>query len=409
MIGEKRPRVVDTNPSFGSSSDGEIMNSPMGGGAPRTSPPRDTFSSMDTAPPPSANPAALQRRHGSFQNSIIGRNDQPHPDNRPRDDPLSGRRPNLEQSREEFRGRSEEPEFGRSSTWSGPNRDDSGSVGVVDGVSPANSSRPIVGQDYRDFAGSAAPPPFSDGDYRGGGGQGRSVPGRGFGMRGRGRGRGGRGRSISGPDFIPGRGRDSGRGRGRGPPPGPGGSMRIDAPSGPWQRQTSQRLSGPGMGPQGVSPRDAPRSNLQGAVGPPVSMPQSSYSQIADNADMQRMLAAARTRKPTEEPSKGNAAPDKETTPAPPPVPPKPTKSPPPEPSTEPSRSLLALKRLLDLEAQMEYAYAKHVQLLLEQQKLRAGLDILQDLPVGIDAVVDDLKTLEEREKETKGLYDDDE
>jgi hypothetical protein len=71
------------------------------------------------------------------------------------------------------------------------------------------------------------------------------------------------------------------------------------------------------------------------------------------------------------------------------PVPP----SPPPEPS-EPSGYVVALTRLFDLEAQMEFAFAKHMQLMAKQKKLRAQTEVLQNLPVGIEALTDELEKL---------------
>jgi hypothetical protein len=43
--------------------------------------------------------------------------------------------------------------------------------------------------------------------------------------------------------------------------------------------------------------------------------------------------------------------------------------------------------RLADLEAQMEFNYAKHVQLMMKQKQLRAQYEVLENLPVGIDAL----------------------
>jgi hypothetical protein len=74
------------------------------------------------------------------------------------------------------------------------------------------------------------------------------------------------------------------------------------------------------------------------------------------------------------------------------PPPPRPT-TPPPEPK-DPSPSLLATTRLIDLEAQMEYAFCKHVQLVLEQQKIRARVRALETFGVGMEAIQDDLDAL---------------
>jgi hypothetical protein len=80
-----------------------------------------------------------------------------------------------------------------------------------------------------------------------------------------------------------------------------------------------------------------------------------------------------------------------------------PTRSatPPPEP-LKPSGYIVALTRLADMEAQMEYAFAKHLHLSIEQKKLRAQYGILEGLPVGIDAVKEDLDNLHDGNDQTK-------
>jgi hypothetical protein len=80
--------------------------------------------------------------------------------------------------------------------------------------------------------------------------------------------------------------------------------------------------------------------------------------------------------------------------------------TPPPEPG-EPTASVLALTRLLDLETQMEYAFAKHMLLVKKQKLLRAQYDVLKDLPVGIDAIKDDLARHKAKHDEAASLYDD--
>jgi hypothetical protein len=57
----------------------------------------------------------------------------------------------------------------------------------------------------------------------------------------------------------------------------------------------------------------------------------------------------------------------------------------------KPSGVMVALTRLADLEAQLEYAYAKHVQLMKTQEDLNLQSKILAKLPVGIDAFKDEL------------------
>uniref|UniRef100_A0A7S2YEY4 Uncharacterized protein n=1 Tax=Entomoneis paludosa TaxID=265537 RepID=A0A7S2YEY4_9STRA len=72
------------------------------------------------------------------------------------------------------------------------------------------------------------------------------------------------------------------------------------------------------------------------------------------------------------------------------PTPPTPPPTPPPEPSA-PSGLVLALTRLADMEAEMECAYAKHMLLKARQKKLRAQYELMENLPVGIEAIQDDL------------------
>ncbi len=81
--------------------------------------------------------------------------------------------------------------------------------------------------------------------------------------------------------------------------------------------------------------------------------------------------------------------------PSPPPAPesPKPKR---PEPA-DPSGFVTELIRLADLEAQMEYEFAKHIQLVNKHQELKAQYQLLETLPVGIDAIKDDLARLENK------------
>jgi len=68
---------------------------------------------------------------------------------------------------------------------------------------------------------------------------------------------------------------------------------------------------------------------------------------------------------------------------------------------------VLALTRLIDLEAQMEYAFAKHMQLVVAQKVLRAQYDVLEKAPIGIDAFQEDLDKLTADYKERNVLYED--
>ena len=77
-------------------------------------------------------------------------------------------------------------------------------------------------------------------------------------------------------------------------------------------------------------------------------------------------------------------------------LPAEPTEPQAPEPA-EPSGYVTALIRLADLEAQMEYEFAKHMQLLNRHKELKAQYKILENLPVGLDAIKDDLAKLENK------------
>ena len=76
----------------------------------------------------------------------------------------------------------------------------------------------------------------------------------------------------------------------------------------------------------------------------------------------------------------------KETKPPPGPKPP------PLPPKGKPTGAMLALARLLELEASMEYAYTKHMLLMKRQKELAEQYKVLETLPVGIDAIKDDLE-----------------
>jgi hypothetical protein len=53
-----------------------------------------------------------------------------------------------------------------------------------------------------------------------------------------------------------------------------------------------------------------------------------------------------------------------------------------------------ALVRLADLEASMEYAFAKHMLLVKRGKELRAQQKVLETLPVGLEAIEEDLKKI---------------
>jgi len=66
-----------------------------------------------------------------------------------------------------------------------------------------------------------------------------------------------------------------------------------------------------------------------------------------------------------------------------------------PPPKVQPSGLILALSRLAELEEQLEYAFAKHVQLTRTQEILRIQTKVLEKLPVGIDAIREELDAAE--------------
>ena len=65
-----------------------------------------------------------------------------------------------------------------------------------------------------------------------------------------------------------------------------------------------------------------------------------------------------------------------------------------PPPPSEPSGVMQALARLIDLEAQMKYAYVKHMQLVNRQAELQAQSKLLATLPVAMEAFKEDLDAL---------------
>ena len=73
---------------------------------------------------------------------------------------------------------------------------------------------------------------------------------------------------------------------------------------------------------------------------------------------------------------------------------PKPPRPLTPPPASKPSGVVMALARLADLEAQMEYAYVKHMQLVKRQRVLHLQTKVLEHLPVGLDAVRDELAAM---------------
>jgi hypothetical protein len=67
---------------------------------------------------------------------------------------------------------------------------------------------------------------------------------------------------------------------------------------------------------------------------------------------------------------------------------------PPSPPAAAPSGLAVALARLSDLTAQMEFQYAKHLQLTRDHEIVKTKISTLKELPVGMDAFKDDLDKL---------------
>lgn len=92
---------------------------------------------------------------------------------------------------------------------------------------------------------------------------------------------------------------------------------------------------------------------------------------------------------------------DREQLKTPPPQDTKPKSNliPPSPPPGKPSGLSVAMARLSDLTAQMEYQYAKHIQLTREHEMIKAQISLLQELPQGFDAFKEDLEKLELEKK----------
>ena len=63
---------------------------------------------------------------------------------------------------------------------------------------------------------------------------------------------------------------------------------------------------------------------------------------------------------------------------------------------------MLALSRLIELEASMEYAYTKHMLLVNRQKELQHKKKVLESLEIGLDAIQEDL----EKPRPAGDLYD---
>jgi hypothetical protein len=71
----------------------------------------------------------------------------------------------------------------------------------------------------------------------------------------------------------------------------------------------------------------------------------------------------------------------------------------PPLPVGPPSGLMVALTRLADLESQLDFALAKHSQLVRQRELLGVQADHLKTLPVGVEAFQDELAKLIEDDK----------
>lgn len=67
--------------------------------------------------------------------------------------------------------------------------------------------------------------------------------------------------------------------------------------------------------------------------------------------------------------------------------------SPPPEP-VEPSAFTAAVTRMVELESQLDFAIAKHLQLARQSEILKVQVFTLRDLPVGRESFQEDLEAL---------------
>ena len=83
----------------------------------------------------------------------------------------------------------------------------------------------------------------------------------------------------------------------------------------------------------------------------------------------------------------------KSLTPPPPEKPPSPPRSP-PSPIGPPSGLMVALARLADLESQLDFALAKHLQVVRERELIKEQTKHLKELPVGVEAFEEDLAKL---------------
>lgn len=132
--------------------------------------------------------------------------------------------------------------------------------------------------------------------------------------------------------------------------------------------------------------------------GPPLSPRGNDWRKPTPAPRVISSYATLATNPPPPRPSP--STPSKTITPVvrpPTPEPPK-AKTPPPSPGP-PSGYTVALTRLADLEAQMEFAHAKHVLLVKRHQVLMKQYEHLEGLPVGLEAFQAELEAMVQTEK----------
>jgi len=230
--------------------------------------------------------------------------------------------------------------------------------------------------------------------YRGGGG-GRSIAGRGRGFgRGRGRGRG----NHYGSE---GRGNYDGRGFGRG---GRGGRGSFGSDGRGFHKSSSH--SGFSSGPPvqshlPVPPLPLPSTDWQSSGGSYAALAASDVPAVESKITPEGMPSSLPPEGSESNKTATNTKHENESgSPTKPPIirmptppPPRRPPSPPPE-AAPPSAFTVALGRMIDAEAQLDYACAKHAQIVRKTKILRKEIETLEKLPVGYDAFKDDLEKL---------------
>jgi len=223
--------------------------------------------------------------------------------------------------------------------------------------------------------------------YRGGG---RNIGGRGRGFgRGRGRGRGNHYEGRGGGNY------DGGRGFGRG---GRGGRGSFGPEGRGFQKMPA--TSGFSSGPPGhIPPPPLPSADWQSSGGSYAALAASDGPVVEVMTGLEGVPSSLPTEGSESEVAAINTNHENESAAKPPmvrmptPPPQRPPPSPPPEPAP-PSAFTVDLARMVDAEAQLDYAYAKHAQIIRKTKILRREIETLEKLPVGYDAFKEDLEKL---------------